>query len=161
MFQAKPARTQLRKTRSIPLEALHVLKDGFFAYLATAKMDCNPHLTAMFYIWDEDSRSIYMIASKRSRKLYNIRNNTKVCVTIDERDPFSPGRNCGVMIRGNAHLVEMEIAPQDIMLNFLEKYMDFLGVGYPLGTRIAIRVDPKYLSYWKGTNFYRWKNPDI
>ncbi|MHA1958682.1 MAG: pyridoxamine 5'-phosphate oxidase family protein [Candidatus Thorarchaeota archaeon] len=150
----------MRKTKSIPQEALHVLRNEFFAYLGTAETECNPHLTAMFYIWDGDSKAIYMIASKRSRKLYNIRNNTRVCVTVDERDPFSPARNCGVMIRGRAHLVEMEIAPQDIMFDFLEKYMEFLGVGYPLGERITIRVVPKYLSYWKGTNFYRWKNPE-
>lgn len=144
----------------IPVKALKILQKGFFAYLGTAESGCDPHLTAMFFIWDDDTESIYMVSTMKSRKVVNIRRNTRVCVTVDERDPKSPGGNCGVMIQGRAQLIEMEIADDIAMFNFLDKYMHFLGPGYPIGSRIAIRVKPRKISYWEGANFYQWKNKE-
>ncbi|MHA2056605.1 MAG: pyridoxamine 5'-phosphate oxidase family protein [Candidatus Thorarchaeota archaeon] len=146
-----------KKTTEIPEEALSILRKGFFAYLGTAEPGCDPHLTAMFFIWDDDSESIHMVSTRKSRKVVNIRRNTRVCVTVDERDPKSPAGNCGVMIRGRAQLVEMEIADNNVMVEFLSKYMHFLGPGYPMGSRIAIQVKPRKISYWMGANFYQWK----
>jgi general stress protein 26 len=114
----------------------------------------------MFYIWDEKTSTIYLVTSKRSKKVSNIRRNRNVSITIDVRDPTSPANNSGVMIRGKALLTEMEVADQNKMLRYMEKYVEFLGTGYPLGSRIAIRVTPKSISYWKGTEFYKWKNPN-
>ncbi|MHA1963428.1 MAG: pyridoxamine 5'-phosphate oxidase family protein [Candidatus Thorarchaeota archaeon] len=157
MFLTKPHKVLTKKTTEIPEEALSILRKGFFAYLGTAEPGCDPHLTAMFFIWDDDSESIHMVSTRKSRKVVNIRRNTRVCVTVDERDPKSPAGNCGVMIRGRAQLVEMEIADNNVMVEFLSKYMHFLGPGYPMGSRIAIQVKPRKISYWMGANFYQWK----
>jgi nitroimidazol reductase NimA-like FMN-containing flavoprotein (pyridoxamine 5'-phosphate oxidase superfamily) len=146
-------------TSSIPEAARKILRDGFFAYLGTADPRCEPQVTAMFYIWDEKENFLYLVASKDSKKVLNIRRNRKVSVTIDVRDPTSPVGNSGVMIRGVAFLVEMELAYEYLMLQYMEKYIGFLGTGYPLGSRIAIRVTPRSISYWKGTEFYKWKKP--
>ena len=54
----------------------------------------------------------------------------------------------------------MEVTDEELMLEYMEKYVEFLGTGYPLGSRIAIRVTSRTISYWKGTRFYKWKNPD-
>jgi hypothetical protein len=80
-------------------------------------------------------------------------------VTIDVRDPASPAGNSGVMIQGVAFLVEMEVAYPELILRYMEKYVEFLGTGYPLSSRIVIRVTPRSISYWKGTEFYKWKKP--
>lgn len=141
----------------IPEAALSILRNGFFAYLGTTEPGCDPHLTAMFFIWDDKSESIYLVSTRKSRKVRNIRRNTRVCVTVDERDSKSPAGNRGVMIQGRAHLIEMEIADDKVMVNFLDKYMHFLGPGYPMGSRIAIQIKPRKLSYWMGANFYKWK----
>jgi len=154
-----PQKTNTKKTSAIPEAARKILRDGFFAYLGTAEPGCVPHVTAMFYIWDEEKNFLYLVTSKESQKVLNIRRNRKVSVTIDVRDPTSPARNEGVMIRGVAFLVEMEVAYEYLMLRYLEKYAEFLGTGYPLGSRIAIRVTPRTISYWKGTEFYKWKKP--
>ena len=157
MFQTKPVKAHTRKTKEIPEDALSILRKGFFAYLGTAEPGCDPHLTAMFFVWDEESESIYMVSTRKSRKVVNIRRNTRVCVTVDERDPKSPAGNCGVMIQGRAQLIEMEIADNQVMDEFLSKYMHFLGPGFPLGSRIAIQVKPRKLSFWMGANFFQWK----
>jgi nitroimidazol reductase NimA-like FMN-containing flavoprotein (pyridoxamine 5'-phosphate oxidase superfamily) len=151
-----PQRDHTKKTQTIPEAAREILREGFFAYLGTAEPGCQPHVTAMFYIWDEDENFLYLVTSKESKKVLNIRRNRKVSVTIDVRDPSSPAGNSGVMIRGVAFLVEMEVAYEHLMLEYMEKYMDFIGTGYPLGSRIAIRVTPRSISYWKGTEFYKW-----
>ncbi|MFW9893543.1 MAG: pyridoxamine 5'-phosphate oxidase family protein [Candidatus Thorarchaeota archaeon] len=157
MFLSKPQKAFTRRTSEIPRPALSILRKGFFAYLGTTEPGCDPHLTAMFYLWDEGSESIYLVSTRKSRKVTNIRRNTRVCVTVDERDPRSPAGNCGVMIQGRAQLVEMEIADDIVMVNFLDKYMHFLGPGYPMGSRIAIRITPQKISYWKGANFFKWE----
>ena len=158
MFLSKPQRAFTTKTKKIPEAALSILQNGFFAYLGTTEPGCDPHLTAMFYIWDENSESIYLVSTRKSRKVVNIRRNTRVCVTIDQRDPKSPAGNCGVMVQGRARLIEMEVANNQAMVNFLDKYMHFLGPGYPMGSRIAIQVVPRKISYWMGANFYQWKS---
>jgi len=154
-----PQKSHTKRLVEIPKAALKILREGFFAYLGTAEPRCEPHVTAMFYLWDESSKTIYLVTSKESKKVLNIRQNRNVSVTIDKRDPVSPAGNSGVMIQGKAFLIEMELAPEELMLKYMEKYIDFLGTGYPHGSRIAIRVIPKTLSYWKGTRFYKWKNP--
>ena len=157
MLLAKPHKAYTSKLKDIPKGALEILEDGFFAYLGTIEPGCDPHLTAMFYLWDDDSRSIYLVSTKTSRKVANIRKNTRVCVTVDRRDPKSPAGNCGVMIQGRAQLIEMEIADNIVMVEFLAKYMHFLGPGYPMGSRIAIQVKPRKISFWKGARFFQWK----
>lgn len=161
MFLTKPHKGFTKKMKVIPPEALTILRKGFFAYLGTTGPDCDPHLTAMFFIWDDKSESIYMVSTRKSRKVVNIRRNTRVCVTVDERDSKSPAGNCGVMVQGRAQLVEMEIADDIVMVKFLEKYMHFLGPGYPIGSRIAIRVKPHKISYWMGARFYKWKDDKV
>ena len=153
-----PHHDHTRKIADIPSEALDILHNGFFAYLGTTDLECNPHVTAMFYIWDDKTNTIYLIASRESKKVHNLKQNRNVCVTIDQRDPSSPARNAGVMVRGRGHLVEPELVDKERMAKYLEKYAGFLGTGYPLESRIAIRVITKSISYWKGTNFYTWKN---
>ncbi|MFW9805759.1 MAG: pyridoxamine 5'-phosphate oxidase family protein [Candidatus Thorarchaeota archaeon] len=158
MFLAKQHKTYTSTVKEIPPEALEILRTGSFAYLGTAEPDCDPHLTAMFFLWDDESKLIYLISTKTSRKVANIRRNTRVCVTVDRRDPKSPARNLGVMIQGRAQLMEMQVVDSLVMINFLDKYMHFLGPGYPMGSRIAIRVRPRTISFWKGAKFSKWRN---
>ena len=160
MFLAKTHSARVKIAKEIPEEALRILKSGFFSYLGTSETGCTPHLTAMFYVWHDLTKQVYMVTTRGSHKISNIRKNTKVCVTVDERNSVLPAANRGVMIKGRAMMVEMELVDEAITIDFLSKYMNFLGAGYPLGNRIAISVTPRILSYWRGTDFYRWKNPD-
>ena len=159
MFSSKAYRGRTKTVDRIPEEAQRILQEGFFAYMGTVEEGCNPHVTAMFFIWDRDSETLLLISSEANRKVRNIKKNPNVCVTIDERDPDSPAGNEGVMIRGKAELLELGIVDEIWVNQYLQKYLDFLGYGFPLGERIAIRIVPRSLSYWKGTKFCKWKNP--
>jgi nitroimidazol reductase NimA-like FMN-containing flavoprotein (pyridoxamine 5'-phosphate oxidase superfamily) len=115
----------------------------------------------MFYLWDSISMKVYLITSETSKKARNARKNTKVSVTIDTRDPESPEGNRGVLIRGRARLISIE-EMGDVRLNkYMEKYLSFLGTGYPMGSRVVIEVTPRILNYWRGVRFFRWKNPEF
>ena len=145
----------------IPTEALQILEDGFFAYLGTARKSCTPHITTMFYLWDAEKMKVYLITSDTSTKAKNIRLNNKVSVTVDIRDPESPERNRGVLIRGRARLISVE-EMGDVYLNrYMERYLRFLGTGFPMGSRVVIEVTPRVLNYWRGVRFFRWKNPEF
>ncbi|MFW9848568.1 MAG: pyridoxamine 5'-phosphate oxidase family protein [Candidatus Thorarchaeota archaeon] len=151
---------QLKSQKSIPRAAMSILENQFFAYLSTVEADSNPHITTMFYVWDEARFRIYMITEENSRKARNIRINNRVAVTVDERDPNSPAGNCGVLIRGRANLVGIEEVGDVIMNKYWSKYLAFLGTAFPMGSRIVIEVVPRVLHSWKGIHFFRWINPD-
>jgi len=145
----------------IPTDALKILEDGFFAYLSTAQPGCMPHITTMFYLWDPETKKVYLITSESTKKLRNIKFNRNVAVTIDERDPASPAGNKGVLLRGAADIVSVEEIGDLLLNKYLTKYLDFLGYGFPMGSRVVIRVTPRIIHYWKGIHFYKWTNPNL
>ncbi len=147
--------------RQIPVEAIEILEDGFFAYLATIVEGCSPHITTMFYLWDPEKMKVFLITSQNSVKARNVKRNNRVSVTVDMRDPVSPEGNRGILIRGQARIISME-EMGDVLLNrYMEKYLSFLGTGFPMGSRIVIEVTPRILNYWKGVRFFKWKNPEF
>ncbi|MHA2425596.1 MAG: pyridoxamine 5'-phosphate oxidase family protein [Candidatus Thorarchaeota archaeon] len=151
---------KLEHQKPVPRAAMNILENQFFSYLSTVEAGSNPHITTMFYVWDEARLRIYMITGENSRKARNIRINNRVAVTVDERDPDSPARNCGVLIRGRANLVDIEEIGDIIMNRYFGKYLLFLGTGVPLGSRVFIEVVPRVLHYWKGSHFFKWQNPN-
>ncbi|MGY5875394.1 MAG: pyridoxamine 5'-phosphate oxidase family protein [Candidatus Thorarchaeota archaeon] len=161
MLRIMPSKSQTKSVEEISDSALQILREGFFAYFGNIESGCIPHLTTMFYIWDDDSRSVFLISSEGTRKVKNLKRNNEVSVTIDERDPLSPSGNRGVLIRGIGKLVTIEEMGDVLMNRYFAKYHDFLGTGFPLGSRIAIQVIPRSLNYWKGIEFTRWKNPSF
>ena len=109
----------------LPQEVHKILSDGFFAYLSTAEPGCLPHITTMFYLWDNNSQKIYLITNEKTKKLRNIMKNPNVAITVDERDPESPAGNKGVLVRGVAKIIGIQ-EMGDILLNrYLSKYLDF------------------------------------
>jgi nitroimidazol reductase NimA-like FMN-containing flavoprotein (pyridoxamine 5'-phosphate oxidase superfamily) len=147
--------------KELPTEAVRILDNGFFAYFATLERSRSPHITTMFYFWDTDSKRIFLITGKRSKKAKNVSKNNRVSVTIDERDAESPAGNRGVMVRGRARLIEIEEMGDVFMNLYLEKYLHFLQEGWALGERVVIEVTPKFIHYWKGIQFQKWVNPNF
>ncbi len=145
----------------LPEEVHKILSDGFFAYLSTAEPGCLPHITTMFYLWDTESHRIYLITNEKTKKLKNIMKNPNVAITVDERDPESPAGNKGVLVRGVAEIISIPEMGDVLLNNYLSKYLDFLGYGFPMGSRIALEVTPRIIHYWKGIQFFKWTNPDV
>ena len=88
-----------------PKEAItNLLETSFFAYLCTVNGNM-PHVTPVFFVYVEDSNSIYFMSSLKSKKMKNLLTNNRVSLTIDVRDPVNPFKNKGIMIEGIAQLV--------------------------------------------------------
>jgi nitroimidazol reductase NimA-like FMN-containing flavoprotein (pyridoxamine 5'-phosphate oxidase superfamily) len=102
---------------------------------------------------------VFLITAETSKKVRNVKQNNKVSITVDVRDPVSPEQNRGVLIRGRARIISIE-KMGDVRLNrYMERYLSFLGTGFPMGSRVVIEVTPRILNYWRGVRFFRWKNP--
>ena len=91
----------MKKSRLTP-EMINVLTKSHFAYLCTTDQKNQPHITPMFYVFDEKTKNIFITASSNSKKMHNIRANPKISLTIDIRDEMNPFNNQGVMVQGEA-----------------------------------------------------------
>ena len=98
----------MAKTK-LPTEMIEVLTKSHFAYLCTTDQKNQPHITPMFYVFDEKTSEIFITASSNSKKMHNIRSNPKIALTIDIRDPLNPFNNHGVMVQGIAIVEEAEL----------------------------------------------------
>ncbi len=106
----------------LPEEIRNLLRASYFTYLCTVDGENNPHVTPMFFVYNEELNLIYLISSLKSRKLRNILRNNNVFLTIDARDPTNPFENIGIMIEGRAHLeAKMKIIKSPSNRIFLKK----------------------------------------
>ncbi|MFQ5762017.1 MAG: pyridoxamine 5'-phosphate oxidase family protein [Candidatus Bathyarchaeia archaeon] len=80
--------------------AFWLLEEGFFAYLGTADAEGTPHVTPVIFV--HDKRKIFFLTSKIAKKLKNIRENRRVALLIDVRDPLDFYNNRAVLVQGKA-----------------------------------------------------------
>jgi general stress protein 26 len=92
-------------------EMIDVLKNSHFSYLCTTDQKNQPHITPMFYVFDENTNDIFITASSNSKKMNNIKANPKIALTIDIRDEMNPFNNHGVMVQGKAIIEKTELTP--------------------------------------------------
>jgi general stress protein 26 len=97
----------MEKTK-LPPEMIEVLTTSHFSYLCTTDQKNQPHITPMFYVFDEKTNDIFILASSNSKKMHNIKFNPKIALTIDVRDPINPFNNHGVMVQGTAIVEKTE-----------------------------------------------------
>lgn len=147
---------------------VQVLKESHFAYLCTTDRRNQPHVTPMFFIFDEETRDIFVVTSLRSKKMSNIRVNPQVSLTVDVRDPENPFNNRGVMVQGEA-VVEKPLnslsAVQDkellrVYSAFQKKYpilasqpQDTSRIEYRGFSEALVRVYARKMVYWRGHSF--------
>ena len=151
----------------LPPEMVEVLTTSHFAYLCTTNRDNQPHITPMFFIFDDKTNDLYVTASSESKKMKNIHDNPKISLTIDVRDATNPFNNRGVMVQGKAvvhYAIDSLSAIDDenliqVYFTFKNKYPVLKKVKSPVPdeykkfSESLIRISPKKMVYWKGTNF--------
>ena len=161
--------------RKIPPEMTEVLTTSHFAYLCTTDYENQPHITPMFFIFDQKTSNIYVMTSIGSKKMKNIHGNPKICLTIDVRDEINPFNNRGVVVQGKvtAHFVLETLSelddqtPLQAYFNFekkypvLEKTQSPVVKEYRKFSDTLIKIIPSRMVYWKGTKFLsiKFKNP--
>jgi general stress protein 26 len=122
----------------------------------------------MFFIFDEETRDIFIITSLRSKKMRNIRDNSQVSLTVDVRDPEDPFNNRGVMVVGEAKVektIDSLSAVRDKELMrvydaFQKKYPVLASraqratqIEYQRFTEVLLRICARKMVYWRGPRF--------
>ncbi len=147
----------------IPEEIRNILYGNYFGYVCTSDRKDQPHLTPVFFIYDENSQKIFFITNERSKKVKNISENPDISITIDIRDPVNPFNNEGVMAQGIAIITDK--APiyflseetlslyYDIYMEFKSKYQKVIE-NKPLGENdVIIQINIEKMVYWRGPHF--------
>jgi len=155
------------RAKELPSEISSILRESHFAYFCTTDQDNQPHITPMFFLFDEKTNEIFVFTYLRSKKMKNIKVNPKVCLTVDVRDPENPFENRGVMVQGEA-MIEKTVDSHSISLDkkLMRIYKDFsrkypllneiettTHVKYQRFTEVLVKVQASKMVYWKGPHF--------
>ena len=142
----------------IPERVELLLTQKRIGYLCTAGKNNQPHLIPIFNIYDPESNNIYFQTKKRTKKVRDIRANPKVSLTIDIRDPINPFNNEGVMVQGEAEILEVDFEtalPEEMgmALGILkEKFVDVVIKGKP-SDKVMVRIKVQKIVHWRGPRF--------
>ncbi len=154
--------------QKLPPEMTEVLSTGHFAYLCTTDQDNQPHITPMFFVFDETNNNFYVMTSSDSKKIKNLHVNSKVSLSVDIRDAINPFNNRGVMVQGKATVEKCiksmsAVDDEEFMTaceDFQRKYSVLLreakfpvNVEYEKFSETLVRIIPDKMTYWKGPNF--------
>ncbi len=147
----------------IPDEMRNILYGNYFGYVCTSDKHNQPHLTPVFFVYDENSQKIFFITNDKSKKVKNISENPNVSITIDIRDPRNPFNNEGVLAQGKATITEkapIYFLPEetlrlyyDIYMEFKSKYQEVIE-NKPLGENdVIVQINIEKMVYWRGPHF--------
>ena len=147
----------------IPDEMLNILYGNYFGYVCTSDNNDQPHLTPVFFIYEEESQKIFFITNDKSKKVLNITENPNVSITVDIRDTINPFNNEGVMAQGTAEIKKNEpiyFLSEDTLDLYYEIYTEFKSKyqavieNKPLGDNdVIVQINIQKLVYWKGPHF--------
>jgi len=114
----------------IPDEILNILYGNYFGYVCTTDLNDQPHITPVFFIYDENSQKIFFITNEKSKKVKNINENPNINITIDIRDTKNPFKNEGVMVEGIAEIKEnlpIYFLSEETLELYYDIYLEFKG----------------------------------
>lgn len=149
-----------------PVEVLWLLNEGLYAYMGTASKDGQPHVSPVIFVFD--GKAVYALISKVSAKLKNLRENDRIALLIDVRDPADFLNNRAILVKGRVKIFSLIDAvaslPRLIKLRemFHRKYPQYMrhyaekGHKLPLAwrttlfiSRLLIRIDAEEFQYWR------------
>ncbi len=146
----------------IPEEMLKILYGNYFGYVCTSYKG-QPHITPVFFIYDNDRKKIYFITNENSVKVRNIRANHQASITIDIRDKKNPFNNEGVMAQGTGEITEKKaiyFLSEETLELYYEIYSEFKAKyqavveNRPLGENdVIVQINIQKLVYWRGPHF--------
>jgi len=155
----------------VPDDIRDLMTKCYFAYLCTVDEANQPHITPIFFEYDDSTRLTYFMSASESTKIRNIRLNNRVSLTADIRDPINPFNNVGVMIEGEAK-IEHELDPRrspsdEIFMESTLRAFERLKRKYIIQrqlepsfsrsmslirrfSEVLVSVTPKKMVYWGG-----------
>lgn len=160
----------------VPEDIRVLLAKSYFAYLCTVDERNRPHITPIFFAYDENTGLTYFMSSSESTKIQNIRQNKRVSLTADVRDHVNPFNNVGVMIEGEAeieHELTSERSPSNEIftesaLRAFERFKRKYGIAKEVEpsfsrsmsvirrfSEVLVSIRPKKIVHWKGGGRFR------
>lgn len=149
-----------------PREALWLLEECKVAYVGTSDKKMQPHLTPVIFVFV--GNSLFFITSKISKKLKNIRENSKIAFLVDFRDENNLYNNRAVLFTGKAKVYSIFTAIVNLVKllrtrrAFFKKYPEYMREyqkeeqNLPLAwrttifvSRIPIEVETEKIVYWR------------
>jgi PPOX class probable F420-dependent enzyme len=128
-----------------PHEIEDFLSESNIARIATVKPDGSPHVTPVWYLWENNQ--LLILIMKGSVKESNIKQKKKVAVTVDS----NTAPNKGVIIEGTAKIeelteeIERRICQRYLKKENLDEYLELSHGYYP---QILIRIQPEKIITW-------------
>ncbi|WP_457591760.1 pyridoxamine 5'-phosphate oxidase family protein [Geoglobus sp.] len=163
--------TVIRRVPWLPPDILELLDRAKFAYVGHAGKSF-PHLTPVVQVFD--GRNVFFVTSKASKKFSLLREDRKIALLIDERDPRDFFGNKAVMIVGEAKYYTLRNAVTGmpkllrVFRLFRKKYRAYfekysarrneLPEAWrltPLVKRVPVEIVPEKVVYWRGARKIR------
>ena len=133
-------------------EAVNFLQSKLNLQLATIDESGDPNIQPVWFDYEKDSEKLYVMTSKMSNKVRNIRSKPNVYFSIDDENlPYK-----GVKGKATARIME----DRQKVVSMTEKInIKYLGtLEHPLakmlmefaqnGTEILLEISPKFFSTW-------------
>ncbi len=147
-------------------ERMHcLLTQSLIGYLCTADSKNQPHITPIFVIYNPETQKIYFQTSRTSKKVKDIRANSNVSLTLDNRDPINPFKNEGVQVMGKAEIMEMGLTkaifeeghfPEDVKITldiFRSRFAKVLSKEKS-AEKVVVKINISRMVYWRGPKFH-------
>ncbi|MEM4565532.1 MAG: pyridoxamine 5'-phosphate oxidase family protein [Archaeoglobaceae archaeon] len=130
-------------------EVREFLSKPLIARIATVGKDLMPNVHPVWFLYDGEF--VYVSTAKFSAKARNVKRNPKVAIVIDVSEKTG---NKGVIIRGNAEIVENEELAKRILLKYLSpqdpEFQQLLQI-----PRVVIKIKPQSLYSWDSSKMFK------
>ena len=156
----------LGKIPIYPPEVLWILNEAMYAYVGTSSEEGQPHVSPVIFVFD--GKTVYFLISRVSKKYKNLRQNNRIALLIDVRDPADIVNNRAVLIKGTTKIFSLTDAI--LRLPRLANLRKLFGWKYPaylrryaeesyrlplawrttlFVSRLLVRIDMEEFAYWR------------
>jgi hypothetical protein len=140
-----------------PTELDEFLRQPWNARLATVTVEGKPYLTPLWYAYQAEPSTFYLVARERATFVAHLRNNSAVALHIADDVHLEHTR---VLVEGVALLAKEAVAPasdpmlRDLVNDMAVRYMGPDGPMYAAKTmdrpRLLISITPEKITSWTG-----------
>jgi len=127
------------------------LQAALTVILVTVGKDGYPHAVPMWFVVDDDG-TVFMTTYGPSQKVLNARRDPRVALLVESGVRYDELK--GVLVRGDAEVIEDEALCVEILTRIHTKHMGGLasGVGEMMKAqarkRVVLKIAPKRISSW-------------
>lgn len=124
---------------------LDFLKSHELARMATASRECSPHVVPVIYAMDGEDMVVAI--DYGTRKLKNLRENSKVALVVDDYAP-KQGVQAGVMVEGKSQLLERGKEYRRLLRILFEKFEYYRRNPWKEGESPIVVIRPINVVSW-------------